>query len=569
MSDAKRNGGTSTRAATPRRKLAPGSDDRGKIPAPPPSASSLRLSELPLSDDSTEAPSLKTVLSSEGYDQTDEKFEEAADKALKERPYFSFRARLVLALAVVFVMALGVSVWSVHIMSELGSKIDFLEVADKYAAEIQQARRFEKNYLLYGEGLDDALNHTHHAQSFVRANTGRFEKVVGKQVLEIMQEDIVEYERLLNDIRSVRLTSARKRMEGELRDHGAEMVSSSQVLTEKERSLVQNRLSTARLIPFVWLGALLLVLVLIANFVARTVLNRLHRYLDITDRIAAGDLTPITPGRRFRDEFTDLALHINNMVRQLNRQYRILVESHKLRAMGTLVAGVAHELNNPLNNIMLTSEVLVEEYDFHDDGERKDMMRELIQETERARTIVHNLLDFARESDTKLQALRLSSVVDETLALVANQAKVKKIRLKCTVPEDLPEIHGDRQLLRQVFMNLILNAVDALPEKGKIDIALADDQREGFVSVDITDNGPGIPDHVLSRIFDPFFTTKPQGKGTGLGLSVSRGIVRKLGGYLLVASRLGRGTTFTVVLPRTGAVGNGAPGMSSPVAEVE
>lgn len=530
----------------------------GRGPSEPPGPDEkdvLKIPDAPLS-----APSLKTVLSSEGYDQSDETFEEAADKALKERPYFSFRARLVLALAGVFVMALGVILWSVSTMSELGSKIDFLEVSDKYAAEIQQARRFEKNYLLYGEGLDDALTHTHRAQHFVAANKDRFEKVVGSNVLTAMHRDIIEYERLLNEIRNVRLSSARKKMEQQLRDHGAEMVSSALELTEKERSLVQNRLAMARLIPFVWLGALLVVLVLIANFVARTVLTRLHRYLDITDRIAAGDLTPIMPGRRFRDEFTDLALHINNMVRQLNRQYRILVESHKLRAMGTLVAGVAHELNNPLNNIMLTSEVLVEEYDLHEDAERREMLAELIGETERARTIVHNLLDFARESDTQLQALQLRSVVDETIALVANQAKVKKIRLKCTVPDDLPEVHGDRQLLRQVFMNLILNAVDALPEKGKIDVALADDQREGFVSVDITDNGPGIPDHVLSRIFDPFFTTKPQGKGTGLGLSVSRGIVRKLGGYLLVASRLGRGTTFTVVLPRTRAVGRGSRG---------
>jgi signal transduction histidine kinase len=506
---------------------------------------------------------LKTVLSSEGYDQSDQRFEVAADKALKDRPYFSFRARLVLALALVFVMALGVILWSVNTMSELSNKIDFLEVADKYAAEIQQARRFEKNYLLYGEGLDDALTHTHRAQHFVAANTSRFERVVGSKVLIAMTGDIVEYERLLRAIRTVRQIDERKRMERQIRDHGAQMISGAMVLTEKERSLVQNRLSMARMIPFVWLGALLLVLVLIANFVARTVLNRLSRYLDITDRIAAGDLTPIMPGRRFRDEFTDLALHINNMVRQLNRQYTILVESHKLRAMGTLVAGVAHELNNPLNNIMLTSEVLVEDYELHEDEERLDMLRELIGETERARTIVHNLLDFARESDTQLQRLQLRSVVDETLALVANQAKVKKIRLRSTVPDDLPAVHGDRQLLSQVFMNLILNAVDVLPEKGNIDIALADEQREGFLGVDITDNGPGIPDHVLSRIFDPFFTTKPQGKGTGLGLSVSRGIVRKLGGYLLVASRLGQGTTFTVMLPLTDAVALTAPGKTS------
>ena len=100
-------------------------------------------------------------------------------------------------------------------------------------------------------------------------------------------------------------------------------------------------------------------------------------------------------------------------------------------------------------------------------------------------------------------------------------------------------------------MNLILNAVDALPEKGEIRITETMEQREGYLGINISDNGPGIPRHILSRIFDPFFTTKPSDKGTGLGLSVSRGIVRKLGGYLVVESQLGVGTTFTVLLPMT------------------
>jgi len=100
-------------------------------------------------------------------------------------------------------------------------------------------------------------------------------------------------------------------------------------------------------------------------------------------------------------------------------------------------------------------------------------------------------------------------------------------------------------------MNLIINAIDVLPEKGEIRLSTDAERRNGFLAVDISDNGPGIPGHTLGQIFDPFFTTKPQGKGTGLGLSVSRGIVRKLGGYLLVSSTVGEGTTFTVLLPIT------------------
>jgi signal transduction histidine kinase len=179
------------------------------------------------------------------------------------------------------------------------------------------------------------------------------------------------------------------------------------------------------------------------------------------------------------------------------------------------------------------------------------MLRDLIGQAERSKRTVRNLLDFARESETKVEPLHVRELLDETIRLLRNQLRVKKIRLSTKLPELLPAVHGDRQLLSQVFMNLILNAIDVLPEKGEIEIATDTERRDGFLAVDIKDNGPGMPGHVVAQIFDPFFTTKPQGKGTGLGLSVSRGIVRKLDGYLLVDSKLHEGTTFTVLLPIT------------------
>jgi signal transduction histidine kinase len=192
-----------------------------------------------------------------------------------------------------------------------------------------------------------------------------------------------------------------------------------------------------------------------------------------------------------------------------------------------------------------------EEYERLDEEERQEMLQDLISQAERSKKTVRNLLDFARESETKVEPLNMYKLLDETIQLVRNQLRVKKIRLHQELPESLPPVHGDRQLLSQVLMNLILNAIDVLPEKGEIRIKTDAERRNGFLAVDISDNGPGMPDHILRQIFDPFFTTKPQGKGTGLGLSVSRGIVRKLGGYLHVSSKLGEGTTFTALLPIT------------------
>ncbi len=206
-----------------------------------------------------------------------------------------------------------------------------------------------------------------------------------------------------------------------------------------------------------------------------------------TERIAAGDFTPITPARRYRDEFSKLALNINRMVSELDRHHRILVESHKQRAVGNLVAGVAHELNNPMNNIMLTASLMLEDYDELADEERLEMLADLVSQVERSKAIVANLLDFARQSETRSEPLDIRQIVDETVQLVGNRIRMKKVRIETELPEDLPVVHGDRQMLRQVFVNLILNALDVLPEKGEISIGKSAIQREGFLAVDVWD----------------------------------------------------------------------------------
>jgi signal transduction histidine kinase len=446
---------------------------------------------------------------------------------------------------------LGITLWTIAILVDIQEKILFLEVAGDYKAEVQQARRFEKNYLLYGTNLEDAREHVLNAQRLTVQNTERFLGVVDEESLLSMNQHLAAYLHLLDKLGEVETAEERVETETELRDHGAVMVFLAEDFVNKERQLVHSMLSLARRVPFVFLGSLFVLMVLVVSFLLRQILGGLSRFMEYTRRIGTGDFTPITPTRKYRDEFSEFALVINRMVRDLDRQHRILVESHKLRAMGTLVAGVAHELNNPLNNILLTASLLSEEYEELEDTERQEMLQDLISQAERSKKTVRNLVDFARESETRLEPLNMRQLLDKTTQLLRNQLRLKKIRMRMDLPEVLPAVHGDRQLLSQVFMNLIINAIDVLPEKGQISISADTEQRDGFLAVGISDNGPGIPEHTLSQIFDPFFTTKPQGKGTGLGLSVSRGIVRKLGGYVLVSSKLGAGTTFTVLLPVT------------------
>ncbi|MGD8396362.1 MAG: ATP-binding protein, partial [Candidatus Eiseniibacteriota bacterium] len=340
-------------------------------------------------------------------------------------------------------------------------------------------------------------------------------------------------------------------VEEELRTHGSALVQSALEYAGKERARLATMLAWARRIPLILLGLLLALMTLVITFLYRHIHGTLSRFALYTERIGAGDFTPITPTREFRDEFSTLAVMINRMMRALDRQHRILVESHKLRAMGTLVAGVAHEINNPINNILLTASVLEEECDPDTPPAQREMLEDLIKQAERTKHIVRNLLDFARESEARIKPVDLRRSVEQTVKLVGNQARVRKVRITTRLQESLPLVHADEQLLEQVLMNLLLNAIEALPEGGEVTISSDTERRDGYLAFDVADNGPGIPEHVMSRIFDPFFTTKPKGKGTGLGLSVSRGIVRKLGGYLFVQSRLGEGSIFTVLLPVT------------------
>ncbi|MBC2695703.1 MAG: two-component sensor histidine kinase, partial [Desulfobacteraceae bacterium] len=266
-------------------------------------------------------------------------------------------------------------------------------------------------------------------------------------------------------------------------------------------------------------------------------------------KIAKGDFSPIPPMCKYRGEFTTVELAINQMIQELQLREVAMIESHKLRAIGTLTAGVAHELNNPLNNIMLTAHAMLEDHKALSEDELLEMINDVINEADRSRKIIRNLLDFAREGESVSGPLDLAALVNETIKLAQNQIKVTGTKIETQIQTHLPQIRGDKQQLKQVFLNLILNALDAVGKQGTIKISLEQADNPGFLAVKVEDNGSGIPDYILPNIFDPFFTTKGPGKGTGLGLSVSHGIVNIHGGQISIESEEGKYSRFTVILP--------------------
>jgi len=483
--------------------------------------------------------------------------QEKFDRALLERPGISIRARLTLGFLIFFLLSTGVTVSAWVILNRLEHKLTFLEIADRYTTEIQQARRFEKNYFLYGTNLEEVQEHVQNASKLLTSGKVELEMVIGEKIFLSVENHLEKYIQLLERLRTLDTDRApgaipqHPRIESELREHGAAMVSQSLKLAEEERKSVSLMLKLSKRLPLTFLAVLLPLIIYTANFLARQMLAPLSRMLTVTERIAQGDFTPIPPARRFRDEFTNLALALNHMMDELQRRHDLLVKSHKLRAVGTLTAGIAHELNNPINNITLTAAMLEEDYQSLDDDERLDMIRDLTTQAERATRIVRNLLEFARESEIESELLDVGKLIDETLQLTSNQIKLKKAKVEYQVNANLPPIHGDKQHLSQVFLNLILNALDAMPGGGNLEIGVEKDSEPGYIAVKVKDTGDGIPDHIVTSIFDPFFTTKHRGKGTGLGLSVSLGIVKKHGGDIRVESKVGTGTTFTVLLPIT------------------
>lgn len=348
-----------------------------------------------------------------------------AQRALKERPSFSIRSKVSLGFLLWFLLSLGITVATLVILRQVQKKLIFMESATRCTFEIQQARRFEKNYFLYGTNLDDALIHVHQAQKILGSEGEQMAAVVGAAHFQTMSRHVVRYEELLRRLKGPDPDSGK--IEKELREHGAEMMAVAEELVAKERQAVSTMLDMSMLVPVVFLLVLLVLMIYLANFIARQMLRPIGRLMDATRGIAGGDFTPITPTRRYRDEFSELAMAMNHMMHQLVHRQELLVQSHKLKAVGTLTAGVAHELNNPINNIMLTSSMLLEDYKDLPDGERLDMINDILEQAERSQKIVRNLLDFARESEMKTQLVRVDGLLEETVALARNQIRLGKI----------------------------------------------------------------------------------------------------------------------------------------------
>jgi two-component system, NtrC family, sensor kinase len=222
-----------------------------------------------------------------------------------------------------------------------------------------------------------------------------------------------------------------------------------------------------------------------------------------------------------------------------------MLQTEKLTSLGLLAAGVAHEVNTPLAVISNYIQMLAKQ--MPSDDPRQKTIERIVKQTFRASEIVNNLLNFSRTGGAEFRELDLNSVLEDTLTLVQHPFKTARVNVIKNYTKELPPVMGSTTRLQQVFLNLFMNARDAMPTGGMLEVRTA--RQNGSVEVEVTDTGSGIPPEHLHRIFDPFFTTKSSGRGTGLGLSVSYGIIKEHAAKVDVRSTLGKGTSFRLEFP--------------------
>ena len=432
----------------------------------------------------------------------------------------------------------------------LRRKIYNIERFDDLLNDVLELRRYEKNFILYRDNssLKEGKVYLSKIDNDFNVLRDDVTRIIGKDACLKFSRDLAYYKQILDDIISAdEPNNGRIRMDT-IRTKGKTLVDGAQTLIRTKRRQIDETLKRALTLPLASMGSLVVLIVVMFQFVNRGILKPLSLIRKATEKVAKDAFTPIRYDKDKQDEITRLMASFNRMVDELESRQDQLVQSRKLASIGTLISGIAHELNNPLNNISITAETLMMNYHDMSEKEMEEITGDILTEADRASQVVKNLLEFSRKECPYFKNVDIRNVLERAFKLIKNQLMVAHIQIEKDIAGDLPFIRGKKQDLQQVFVNILLNAIHAMPEGGGIKI-LAGQGPEGYIKIDFSDTGTGIKPEALSHIFDPFYTTKEVGKGTGLGLSLVYSIIRTHGGYIEVKSEVDEGTIFSIYLP--------------------
>ncbi|MBF0142338.1 MAG: HAMP domain-containing protein [Magnetococcales bacterium] len=482
----------------------------------------------------------------------------------------SLRAKILLGYVVIGLLILTLSVVAYGDLGQLqrgvrlGAHVtDFLNVS-------LELRRYEKNYFLYRDASDlEAFR-----RWLLRARGLFQEHLSPVDWPDLPERSLVETIRAYSEAmeRLARLSplsepGERARLENAVRLHGRRLVTAAESLSDSEMQLRFAILDSHRQAVLVTVALMLLVVPVVGLFLGRVVTRPLEAIERTMRLVAQGHLGPIALVSRDR-EVLSLTLAFNRMLQELQSRQAHLVRSEKMASLGTLLSGVAHELNNPLSNIATSCQILLEEPELP--PFQREMLAQIDQQTLRARDIVLSVLNYSRHRPFQREEVVVDLLIAESVRLLSGQVGAG-VAIERRVEAGLC-VRADRQRLQQALLNLIKNGVDAVGGKGEVVIE-ARSLPEGAMALEgggprlvvgdtfgcsvrpvveivVRDTGPGIAPSVLPSIFDPFFTTKETGEGYGLGLFVTHEVVGQHGGCLVVESLPPHGATFRLLLPR-------------------
>lgn len=463
-------------------------------------------------------------------------------------------------------LIVGLSLFAFFELRLIGDKIVAGGRITEFFDVTLEIRRFEKNFFLYQQKQDLTENRDYVQQALNLLDEHRpaFTAFAGLRQPDELTRALHDYAALM-EIYATSAPPETEKLEAEIRQAGKAIVTSAETIARAERLSLQGSLDRHRQVLLGSIAFLVLAAVGIGLLVSRRVARPLQRLEEDMTAVASGRLTRLEPFSSDR-EIASLTQAFNQVMRDLELRQQQLLRAEKLAALGTLLSGVAHELNNPLSNISTSCQILLEEGEAADPALRDELLGEIDRQTLRARNIVRSLLDFARDREIRHDCLSLVPLIEETLRFVKGEVPTQ-VDVGIDIPVNL-NIYGDRQRLQQVFLNLIRNALEAVEGAGHVSISARQylpgrdmpDNKSMLsfgrcsstgevIEIEIRDNGHGIAAELLPRIFDPFFTTKDVGKGSGLGLFVAFEMIEEHGGCMAVESEPGKGTAFHVRLP--------------------
>ncbi len=484
---------------------------------------------------------------------------------------------------------------------QLRKAVTFLEITDDIRSKSLQLRRHEKNYFLYGstKGYDESRE----VHRYIGELNGilRREVIAGmKDRLSSFQRLTAEYERRFTAIESSiktlssemvrlkttsmqytqffplleltflerpgraadfleqlfflpgnhRLVIGLRNLDSEiiaLRKNGEDILGASKDLDKLERDHAERVIQISQIAMLALFSLFILVGLGTLFYIMSDVVKKLGLLTDAVEKTGKGNFSPMSISSKINnDEVGTLIKTFNHMEEELAQREKELIQSKKLAAIGTLASGVAHELNNPLNNIYTTSQRLLKKANDECPPFIKKSLNDIFNETMRVKKIVGELLEFARGREPHLRPVELGALINGVYRHLGNSVDISGIKFDISMQPGEVVLAADQEQIEQVFINLFINAVEAMSGEGAIWVTVKEEKEA--VIIRVSDSGKGMSAETLEKIFEPFYTTKD--KGTGLGLGIVFNIVQKHNGHIKAESEEGRGTSFIITLPK-------------------